>query len=127
MPSLFPELFSWSFFVPTIFRIVLGAYLLAYGVRLFRERAAAATNANESSAYRIFGFLLIVLAGFFFAGYLVQAIAAVAVSLGILALWFHEKHSPDAPQTRAFYIYAIVMAFSLIFLGPGAFAVDIPL
>lgn len=127
MPSLFPELFAWGFFVPTLFRFLLAAYLISYGLEIYRIRARNTENSNEAAAYRIFGFLLVTLAVFLAAGYLVQAAAAVSVSLGILALWFHEKHSPDAPQTRAFYLFATAMALSLIVLGPGAFAVDIPL
>jgi hypothetical protein len=127
MLSLFPELFDWGFFVPTLFRVVLGTYIFLYGIRVFRERARGAVSEQERSAYRIFGFLLMVISGFLFLGYLIQAVGAVVTSLGLMALWFHGKHSPDAPQTRAFYVFATAMAFSLIFLGPGAFAVDIPL
>lgn len=127
MPSLFPELFAWGFFVPTLFRLLLAGYLFSYGLRVYRNRSSEAKNSHEAAAYRIFGFLLVALAVFLLAGYMVQVAAAITVSLGILALWFHERHSPDAPQTRAFYIFATAMALSLIVLGPGAFAIDLPL
>lgn len=127
MPSLFPELFTWGFFVPTMFRVLLAAYFVSCGIRFFKDRAGTAHDKNERYAYQILGFLLLVLAGFLAFGYLVQAAAAVAVSLGIISLWIRKKNPQDAPQTRAFYIFATAMALSLIVLGPGAFAIDIPL
>lgn len=126
MYSLFPELFDLSFYVPFLFRIVLGYYIVREGYRLFAIKLDQ-SRANEQSLFRIIGGLIFAVGFFLFIGLFVQLVAAIAVALGLVALYLRRSNSEHAPQTRGFYILATLIALSLILLGPGMFAIDIPL
>lgn len=123
---MLPQLFDWQFFVPTTFRVLLGGYLLLNGYRIFRD-AKGEPSEEDRVAFRGLGVLIFVLGGVLFVGAWTQAAAAVTSVLGIVALYLKNRNSPRATQTRAFYLFATVMALSLIFLGPGAYAIDLPL
>lgn len=126
MYSLFPELFDLSFYVPFLFRIVLGYYIVREGYRLFAIKLDQ-SRANEQSLFRIIGGLIFAVGFFLFIGIFVQLVAAIAVALGLVALYLRRTNSDHTPQTRGFYILATLIALSLILLGPGIFAIDIPL
>jgi hypothetical protein len=129
MLSLFPELLDWYFFVPTLFRIILGTYLLFWGWRMLARTTFAPTPDHPSApaASQAFGICFIALSALLYAGYLIQLVGAIVASLGILAILLRKKHPDVVPESVTSYVFLTTIAFSLIFLGPGAFAVDIPL
>ena len=116
MPSLFPELFNFSFLAPFILRVALGVPLIKHGF--------AKIIAKENTPQRIFGGDVFLSGIFPIIGLFTQA-AAIAVSLIIIASSIIMRRQHPRSWTERFIKLAI--AISLILTGPGMFAFDLPL
>lgn len=130
MLNFFPELLNWSFFAPFVLRVVLGVVILIASRDLWKKGVSGHPHLhkNESrAAYGIMTGLLIVVGILLIIGLYVQIVAAISVSLSVIALYLKNKHSSDAPESVLFYILAGTVALSLLVLGAGAYAIDIPL
>lgn len=116
MPSLFPELFNFSFVAPFILRIALGVPLIKHGFGKIINR--------EKTPQRILGGIVFLSGIFLVAGIFTQA-AAIAVSLIIIAssIIMKEQH----PRSWTERLVKLAIAISLILTGPGIFAFDLPL
>lgn len=125
MLSMFPELFDLSFYVPFLLRVIIGMYLAKEGGMLFSSTETLPEK--ERLPHQIAGIFLFVDGILLVLGALLQPAALVAFSLGVIALVLKHKNSRLVPQTRGFYIIATAVAFSLILLGPGMWAIDLPL
>ena len=114
MLSVFPDVLFLSPFAATIIRVSL-AILFAYAAWRHLERTDIAS--------RTLGGFEILAAGFLAAGAWTQPGALLGVIIS--AIWYFQ------PSSRIFVLsttlLAIVMSFSLILMGPGAFAFDLPL
>ncbi len=125
MLSLFPELLDWSWYVPLVFRLFLGAYLVGVGW-MFTKRHAGVKGDNSASAFIGGGILLVLLGLFFLFGIFVQALGAIGFVLSVVALFF-RRGNPEAAETPRFYLLIGIVSLSLVFLGPGPFSFDLPL
>ena len=135
MPSLFPELFNFSFLAPFILRI-------AFGVSL-RKHGFGKIISPQSALQRILGGIVFLSGIFLVIGLFTQA-AAIAVSLIIIVNSIimrpkfltsetsieigstpvvGEKH----PRSWTERLIKLAIAVSLILTGPGMFAFDLPL
>src|SRR3989339_1083019 len=116
MPSLFPELFNFSFLTPFILRIALGVPLIKHGV--------GKIISQEKMPQRILGGIVFLSGIFLVIGLFTQA-AAIAVSLIIIAssIIMGGKH----PRSWTERFIKLAIAVSLILTGPGLFAFDLPL
>ena len=116
MPSLFPELFNFSFIAPFVLRIALGVPLIKHGF-------GKITHKNKLHQ-RILGGVVFLSGIFLVIGLFTQA-AAVAVSLIIIisSIMLKEQH----PRSWTERIIKLAIAVSLILTGPGLFAFDLPL
>ena len=116
MPSLFPELFNFSFIAPFVLRIALGIPLIKHGF--------GKVIAKEKTPQRILGGIVFLSGIFLVAGLFTQA-AAIAVSLIIIvsSIILKEQH----PRSWTERIIKLAIAVSLILTGPGIFAFDLPL
>ena len=116
MPSLFPELFNFSFIAPFVLRIALGVPLIKNGF--------GKAIAKEKTPQRIMGGIVFLSGIFLVIGLFTQA-AALAVSIVIIAnsiiLW--GQH----PRSWTERLVKLAIAISLILTGPGIFAFDLPL
>ncbi len=135
MPSLFPELFTYAFLVTGVLRMTLGLIFiwLAYK-KFFRERAEGIVFFENLRMRPAIVFVAIVsgveaIAGVaLVAGFYTQV--AVLVTGGFMTLATLIKfYRPSAlpRNTAEFYILLAVVSFTILFLGPGAFAFDLPL
>ena len=115
MPSLFPELFNFSFVAPFVLRIALGIPLIIGGFRKI--------IAKEKTPQRILGGVVFLSGIFLVIGLFTQA-ATIAVSL-IIINSIIKKGRHLRSWTERFIKLAI--AVSLILTGPGMFAFDLPL
>jgi len=124
MLSLFPELYDWSWYVPFFFRMFLAAYLISLGyefaLRGDREKTGRLT-------FGLLGGLFILISACFFIGLYTQLAAAAGFSLAVLALFTRSRHPFIGRESNVFYILIGIVSLSLIFLGPGPFAFDLPL
>src|SRR3989339_803704 len=116
MPSLFPELFNFSFLAPFILRIALGIPLIKHGF--------GKIISPQSALQRILGGIVFLSGIFLVIGLFTQA-AAIAVSLIIIAssIIMRGQH----PRSWTERLIKLAIAVSLILTGPGLFAFDLPL
>ena|SRR3989338_8057738 len=125
MLSPFPELFAWSWYVPLFFRLFLAIYLLHLCYH-FAKRGGAG-EADGHTNFAIGGGLLVIIGLSFFVGLYVQISGAIGFVLALTALLM----KPPAPEklhgSRAFYFLLGLVSLSLVFLGAGPYAFDLPL
>ncbi len=135
MPSLFPELFTYGFLATGVLRITLGLIFIWFAYEKFfhqrTEHIAFFEKLGMKPAIVFFALVTGVelVAGIgLLLGYYMQAAALATGTLMTLAT-FIKWYRPSAFQSNTieFYILLAVLSFALIFLGPGAFAFDLPL
>ena len=116
MPSLFPELFTFSFIAPFILRVALGVPL--------KKRGFGKIIAKEKAPQKILGGIVLVVGTLLVIGLFTQA-AAIAVLLIIIAssIIMRGRH----PRSWTERLVKLALAVSLILTGPGWFAFDLPL
>ena len=116
MPSLFPELFNFSFLAPFILRIALGVPLIKHGF--------GKIIAKEKIPQKILGGIVFISGIFLIIGLFTQA-AAIIVSLIIVinSIVRRGQHSRSLTER----LIKLAIAVSLILTGPGLFAFDLPL
>lgn len=116
MPSLFPELFNFSFIAPFVLRIALGVPLI--------KRGFGKIISKEKTPQRILGGIVFLSGILLVIGLFTQA-AAMAVSLIIIAssIIIRGQH----PRSWTERVVKLAIAVSLILTGPGFFAFDLPL
>lgn len=135
MPSLFPYLFDYSFLAIGVLRIVVGLVFLWFAyIKTFKERADY-LDFFEHIKMRPAKIFLNVAIGVEFlvgaslvAGYYAQAaelVAGALMTLATLIKWHRPRVLPQ--NTAAFYLLLMVVSLALLFIGPGAFAFDLPL
>jgi uncharacterized membrane protein YphA (DoxX/SURF4 family) len=134
MLSIFPELLGFSFIGATIVRISVGLVLLYIGLMTTGVKKISYTTEMKVRNYPlfnllpfIFGVVEIVTGVFLIAGFLTQLMALIGIYI-FINLIFIEKHIGrvfDYPNL--FYISMILVSFSILFLGPGILAFDLPL
>lgn len=134
MPSLFPDLFIYGFFVPTVLRLTLGAAFISLGFfKLKNTRQTAKYFGNigikPAKFSAITAGVLEFTAGLFLViGFLVQLASLIIAVIMLLSLFIVWKKGKSAlPHGYRFYFLYFIIAVSLLFLGPGAFAIDLPL
>jgi hypothetical protein len=122
---MFPELFDLAFFVPFFFRVVLGYYLFRQA--LFLMKQGGGVLSKDRTAQSILGLLILADGILLFVGAWLQPTAIITSALGIFALISVRKHPKFFPQPGSFYLLATLIALSLVVLGPGIWAYDLPL
>lgn len=117
MPSIFPELFNYSYLAPFILRLSLAAVLLRFGYLKFK---------SFSRYEKITGAVQILSAIFLLLGLFTQ-IASLLVILLALGEIIESKIKKVAIARKDLKLLILAMALSLALLGPGLFAIDLPL
>lgn len=123
MLSLFPELLDWSWYTPVLFRGFIFVYLMTIAIGLLRKQH----QNNEKLADIGFSTLFILLSLLLLLGIYVQIIGVVGFSLAMTALFFKKRYAKELQESRWFYILIGLVSLSLVFLGAGPYAFDIPL
>ncbi len=131
MLNTFPTLLSFAVFVPFIFRICLVLFLLEIVTGL--KNKSAFTSYFRENGYPLATMIpwkLQLLAGMsallLVAGFLTQITALVAM-FTILTVGNANRQAHTFKHSEAVFGFAALICFSLLFLGAGAFAFDIPL
>ncbi len=125
MLSLFPELLDWSFYVPFFFRLFLSCYLLAAGYHLIKKNNRG--EGEEKLTWGIFGTLIMAIGFFLLLGVYTQILGVISFVISLLAIYCKKHHSHNTPESIAFYTLFGLLSLSLLFLGAGPFAFDLPL
>lgn len=117
--SLFPTLFSYEFFAPTLLRVFLALFLVYLGLK------------RRNKNYSITSIIYFVSSISLFLGLYAQVGAILSiVSLKFdfyLDYWKDRGTNPIFIEKYFLYGLAVVIALSILVTGPGAFAFDLPL
>ncbi len=141
MLSVFPSLFILSIFVPVLLRLVVGIFFFTIGYRhLTKEQDVLGKEfsawfqtylpflAPVAKPYVVLLALIEILLGLtLIAGFLTQVAALIGFIYMIKLVWLQKGFPHFANHERLVYILFAVVLFSLLILGPGAPAVDLPL
>lgn len=135
MPSLFPDLFNYSFLATGVLRATLGLIFVWSAYKKFSSERGAYLEFFEKLKMRptkIFLNIAIaveLLSGIgITAGYYTQValfVTGTAMTFAALIKWHRPNTLPK--NTIEFYIILAVLSFTLLAIGPGAFAFDLPL
>ena len=124
MLSLFPDLLDWSWNVPFIFRVYLGVYALLLAYRLYKK---GASSSKDSQNWYIVSFLSLVVGAGYLIGLFVQALGAVGFVGALVSSYMKRSHNEFFADSFSFYALLSLVSLSLIFLGAGPHAIDLPL
>lgn len=134
MLSIFPSLFNFSFFAPTIIRLVAALVFIFDGYQKTFTRKTEWTDHFESagikSAKQIIlavGILELIAGIFLLVGFLVQAAALTLAIISLTYIILKIKKPAALPSKVSFYLLLLVINLSLLLTGPGALAFDLPL
>lgn len=127
MLSTFSSLLAFSIIGTTILRITLGIVLLILAWRTLK----AAKTLSKHTGTQIFpiaiGMVETVISIFFLIGFYTQIIAITSFVLFIFLALTRRHFASTAIESRLFYSLLALVSITLIFLGPGLFAIDLPL
>ncbi len=124
MLSLYPDLYNYAGFVPVVFRLFLGYFLFktAFENFMISKRAGGGMGVILWSGIPLIGGILLVL------GLLVQPTAFILAILFIVFMNVNQGvELAHLRRSNDFHLLLILTLLSLIFLGPGIWAIDLPL
>lgn len=121
----FPSLLVYSFFVPTMLRLVLGIFIIMRTT--FKERVDGVESPNPVNSLVLVVRIINAVAALFIIIGLYTQIAAILLSLHFIISFFRPRLFFQHELSRAELILILAISISLIFSGAGAFAIDYPL
>lgn len=135
MVSIFPTLLNYDFVAISVLRVVLGLIFVGFAyAKFFGNRPARVAFFEKLGMRPAIVFFGLVTGVEFLAGVLLvvgaftQVAALVTGTLMTLAAGIKIKRPEALPlNTLDFYIILAVVSFVMVFVGPGAFALDLPL
>jgi len=134
MLNTFPSLLTYSFFAPTLLRIVAGFTLLYIGYSQAKNRKAIIQEIRQNIGWHFDQTLIFIAVLVVFAlglalivGWYTQIAAIIAILFFLKQMIVAKKYKAAAPLCRLDYFYLIVILLTLLVTGAGAFAFDLPL
>jgi uncharacterized membrane protein YphA (DoxX/SURF4 family) len=127
MLSIFPTLFTYSLVVPLVFRIVIGLVFLTLGYKSIKSGLVSpslSTNPIVSKiviAVEIAGGILLII------GLWTQIVAMILSALSLLGVLKKNPEGAAVVIPKEVLALLLLITASLIFLGPGFYAFDLPL
>jgi uncharacterized membrane protein YphA (DoxX/SURF4 family) len=133
MLNLFPDLLTYSFWVPTIIRLTIGlfALLVVYEAcfthrQNYRAICGYSSHKLAKMSPWLTGFTFFILGSFLILGLFTQIIAIifafVCIRVGLMSIIFRQS---SILSPRFFFLLAII-SLSLVLAGGGAWALDLP-
>lgn len=134
MLSIFPSLFNFSFFAPTILRLATALVFISVGYqKTFTKKiewVAHFESAGIKSAEQIIlvvGILELVAGGLLLLGIFTQPAALLLAIISLAYIILKIKKPTALPNKVSFYLLLLAINLSLLLTGPGALAFDWPL
>ncbi len=117
IPSVFPSLLTYAMVGTFILRLALGLSLCRLGYQLLAQKSQQTpwTKALGSTTL-VAGVLLTI-------GLYTQVAVIVAIILALISIKFKSQRE----NNLNFSLLLITISLALLFLGPGIFAIDLPL
>jgi len=136
MQSLFPQLFTFSELAPFILRIALAVIFITHGYPKLFKTFGQTAQFFESVGLKPAKFWVLVVGIleffggiFLLVGFLTQAVGILlAFQMLVAMVWVKKiKFKKGLVDGYEFDLILFVAALALVFLGPGAFSIDLPL
>ena len=134
MLSIFPYLFNYSFFAPTIIRLATGLVFAFDGYqKTFTCKAEWATHfesvgiKSSQQIILIVGILELVGGLLLLLGIFTQPAALLLAIISLIYIILKIKQPAALPNKVSFYLLLLAINLSLLLTGPGALAFDWPL
>ncbi len=138
MLSVFPELFTYDILAITLLRVVVGIVLLYIGLitvgvrRIYFITELQVHNfARNYNFHRflpwVMGLVEIFTGVFITVGFLTQVMVLIAAYLFLNMTLIEKYVGKVLNYPIIFNVVMIFLSLALLFLGPGAFAIDLPL
>lgn len=122
MLSLLPELYNWSGFAPLILRVAVGLAFILQGLMLvWRPRLV------RLPFIRLVGLIEVVLGALLFVGLFTQVVAILIMIELVGYIFINKLKLSDKTWTNTNILLLLAMALTILFLGPGLLAFDLPL
>lgn len=132
--SVFPDLLTYGLFAPLILRLTLGFILLYFALLKVTSDRASKIASFESLGMRpgnvfvsIVGGIELVTGLLLIFGLYTQVAALASAALMLAATIIKARRRDALPNDIEFYILLLAVSVSLLFLGAGFFAIDLPL
>lgn len=134
MLSIFPDLLTFWLAAPLVLRVSVGLIFVYFGaMKIWKERE------RRTSFFRDISFGTGILSFWFIAGIelvggillvlglftQIAALTLLPIAIGALYVKIRRPHLLD--NTIEFYVLLIATLLALLVLGPGFFAIDLPL
>ncbi len=134
MLSVFPTLLSYSLLVPFVFRLVVGILFVVFGytnITKKRENTIALLTGLKikSTTSWLWIIALVEMVGglLLIVGLYTQVLALIFSVMIILKIWLKKKNSEAVSLSKGTLLLLLLITTSLLFLGPGFYAFDLPL
>jgi uncharacterized membrane protein YphA (DoxX/SURF4 family) len=123
MLSVFPNLYNYVNLVPDLLRVFLGLFLL----KAAWENYMMVRGGMKPKTAILWSVLKVVGAGLILAGLWIQPTALAFAILTLNLIVFRSKIPVAQKYPVEFHILLVIAYVSLAILGPGIFAIDLPL
>jgi len=134
MLNLFPDLFTYYLVAPVILRVTLGIIALNLGyLKLTSEKRRWVISLETLQIKpaewwtRMLGILQIILGVLVIIGLYTQLVALIFTILFSAEAYFEAMEDTLLTRSFVFYLLLAVISLSLLFLGAGFYAFDMPL
>lgn len=134
MLSVFPEFLSYGLLGVFIIRCTIGLLMFYTGLMTVGPKKALYSSKIKSKKYPFpkampwaLGLLEIITGIFLIIGFLTQIMIFVVIYIMINLIIFEKNIGRIFDYPNVYYILIILVSFSLLFLGPGFWAIDLPL
>ncbi len=134
MLSLFPELLAYNLAVPLVFRLTVGMLFVSFGYANLgknRESIIALLAQQNFTSPKVWlsslAIVEIICGVFLIAGLYVQATALILSLILLLGVVAKHKNPENLKLSIEVLSLLFLITFSLLFLGAGLYAIDLPL
>ncbi len=116
--STFPSLLTFGLLAPMLLRLTVGCILLRFGRTLWLRLKLP---------YRYSVFLYYIFGVFLIIGLYTQIVALGSIALVAWDYYIDRELGKHTTEEKMCYIMIVMILISLLFTGPGFFAIDLPL
>ncbi len=132
--SIFPSLFTFGLIAPFILRIVAGIIFVYFGyTKIWKEKERRVSFFNKiipNNGIALFWVISVTefIGGVFLTIGLFTQVVVIILSAITIGAIFTKIRRPDLlDNSLEFFILLLAVLFSLLFLGAGFWAIDLPL
>jgi len=131
---MFPGLLTFWLIAPFLLRITVGFIFIYFGItKIWKERKRRISFFNkiglggEVIFFWIISIIELIGGAFLVLGLFTQIISLILLIIIIVAIYVKIKNPSLLDNSLEFFILTLAVLLSLLFLGAGFFAIDLPL